>query len=136
MLKKINKSRTLPKEPWATLTPLETWLSAEETEPMQFPIEHIERVLGRGIGVQTVARGALREMFVDLELVAIPVDRCPALTAIPARPIPKIGGVGGDAWLGIVEMGHVVPDEMRICLAQVTGAHLVQDVPEAGLMRP
>jgi hypothetical protein len=33
-------------------------------------------------------------------------------------------------------MGHVVPDEMRICLVQVTGAHMVQDVPEAGLMRP
>jgi hypothetical protein len=33
-------------------------------------------------------------------------------------------------------MRHVVPEEMRICLAQVTGAHLVQDVPEVGLMRP
>jgi hypothetical protein len=79
------------------VAPLETWLSAEETEPMQFPIEHIERVLGHGIGVQTVARRALCQMCVDLELVAIPVDRCPALTAIPARAIPTIGGVGGDA---------------------------------------
>jgi hypothetical protein len=79
------------------VAPLETWLSAEETEPMQFPIEHIERVLGRGIGVQTVARRALREMFVDLPLVTVPVDRFSTFTAVPAWAIPKIGGVGGDA---------------------------------------
>jgi hypothetical protein len=118
------------------LAPCEPRLPTEETEPMQLPIAQVEWVLGPGIGVHAVAHRALRQMLVDLPLITIPVDRGPTLTAVPPRAIAALRGVGGHLGRGLVEGRHMVADELFIRLGPLTSAQVLQDLPEAGLMRP